>query len=286
MLAVLVALPAAALADAPAAHAPHAPRTLRVCADPNNYPFTRERGDGFENRIAAVLAKELGARVEYTWHAQRRGFFRETLKAKTCDVVLGVPVGLGMARTTRPYYRSSYVFVTRRDRKLGDLRSLDDPRLKTLTIGVPLAGDDGNNPPPEHALARRGIVDNVRGFSLYGDYREDAPPAALVRAVERGDVDVAIAWGPLAGAFAKRAHDLRVTPIAEASDDGVPLAFAIALGVRKPDSALAAELDRALAARAAEIDAILDAYGVPRLPIDPGDAGDARDARAGKEPAR
>lgn len=244
------------------------PRTLRVCADPNNYPFTRQQRDGFENRIAALIATDLGATVEYTWHAQRRGFFRETLKARTCDVVMGVPVGLGMARTTRPYYRSGYVFVTRAARALR-LRSLDDPRLRTLTIGVPLVGDDGANPPPEHALARRGIVDNVRGYSLFGDYTHDAPPAELVRAVAKGDVDVAIVWGPLAGAFAKQSDvPLEVTPIAEAADDGVPLAFDIAIGVRKPDEALAAELDRALAAHAQEIDAILDQYGVPRLPAE------------------
>jgi mxaJ protein len=235
-------------------------RTLRVCADPNNYPFSRADGRGFENEIANVIAKELGATVAYTWHAQRRGFFRETLKAKACDVVIGVPVGLGMARTTKPYYRSSYVFVTRP--KL-TIASLDDPRLRSLEIGVPMVGDDGANPPPEHALARRGIVDNVRGYSVYGDYRDDAPPADLIRAVADGEIDVAIVWGPLAGAFAKAQH-LRVTPIAQADDDGVPLAFDIAVGVRKKDEALAAELDRALAAHRREIDAILDRYGVPR----------------------
>jgi mxaJ protein len=255
------------LTIAPASGYSYPSRTLRVCADPNNYPFSTERGDGFENRIAQVLARELGATVEYTWWAQRRGFFRMTLKAKKCDVVLGVPVGLEMTRTTRPYYRSAYAFVTRADRKLR-LRSLDDPRLAHLKIGVQLIGDDGVNTPPAHALARRGIVDNVVGYSVFGDYAADSPPAEIVRAVERGDVDVAIVWGPLAGAFARRSKGaLRVTPLTQADDAGLPLAFDLAIGVRHPDQALADELDRALVARRREIDKILDAYGVPRLPL-------------------
>jgi mxaJ protein len=240
-----------------------APPVLRVCADPNALPFSNARGEGFENRLARMIAHDLGAQLEYTWWAQRRGFVRNTLKAGKCDVVMGVPADLGMVQATTPYYRSSYAFVTRADRDL-DIRSLDDPRLATLRIGVPLVGDDGANPPPVHALARRGIVDNVVGYMVYGDYAKDSPIEDLPRAVAAGDVDVGIAWGPVAGAFANTSPvPLRVTPIAEAEDAGLPMAFDIAMGVRHGDDATARTLDLELDRRHAEITAILRDAGVP-----------------------
>lgn len=122
-------------------------RELRVCADPNNLPFSNSAEAGFENRLAAMVAEHFGLQVSYTWWAQRRGFIRNTLKAGKCDVVMGVPSGYDLVETTKPYYRSSYVFVTRQDQHL-DLSSLLDPRLHHLAIGVHLIGDDGNNPPP------------------------------------------------------------------------------------------------------------------------------------------
>jgi mxaJ protein len=241
-------------------------RVLRVCADPNNLPFTNDRGEGFENRVAEVLAREVGARVEYTWWAQRRGFVRHTLGAGACDVVLGVPVDAGAVLTTRPYYRSTYVFLSRRE---GGMRisSFDDPRLRTLRVGVQLIGNDYTNTPPAHALARRGIVDNVAGYTVYGDYAEANPPARIVEAVARGDVDVAVVWGPLGGYFAPRqAIALDIVAVTPARDTPtLPFVFAIAAGVRKSDRALRDELDAALARRQPEIDAILAAYGVPRV---------------------
>jgi mxaJ protein len=257
------------LAAAVSAQATASPtRTLRVCADPNNAPFSSDETPGFENEIADVLAAELDARVEYTWWALRRGFFKNTLRAGSCDVVIGVPVGLGMVRTTAPYYRSSYVFVTRADRKL-DLTSLDDPRLAKLKVGVQIVGDDGASSPPAHALARRGITNNVRGFSPYADYRERDPMAAIIRAVAEGEIDVAIAWGPLAGGYARASKTkLVIRPVAQHDDAGLPLTFAIAIGVRKDDTALAAELDKALLARRRDIDKILERWHVPRLPIE------------------
>jgi mxaJ protein len=240
-------------------------RVLRVCSDPNNLPFSNDRGEGFENRLAELLARELDARVEYTFWAQRRGFLRNTLSAERCDVVMGVPSALEQVATTRPYYRSTYVFVSRRDRKL-DITTLDDPRLRELTIGVPLIGDDYANTPPAHALARRGIVQNLRGYSVYGDYSQDNPPAELVKAVARGDVDLAIAWGPLAGFFAKQsATRLTLRPVRGEQQQDQPLSFAIAVGVRKRDSELRNELDAALARRAREVRALLERYGVPRV---------------------
>ena len=240
-------------------------RTLRVCADPNNLPFSNRAGEGFENKIAERLAASLGADLEYTWWAQRRGFVRNTLKAGLCDVVMGVPSSVDALAHTLPYYRSTYVFVTPAGR--GPIRSFDDPALRRLRIGIPLIGDDGANPPPEHALARRGIIDNVVGYGVYGDYVEADPPLEPLRALARGELDVAAVWGPLAGYFARKHPDrLVVTPVQPQVDAGVPFVFDIALGVRRGprDEELRRELDRALRSERAAIETILVPYGVPR----------------------
>ena len=255
----------AALAGA--APAP-APRELRVCADPNNLPFTNQRGEGFENRIAELVARDLHAQVRYTWWAQRRGFFRNTLNASLCDVVMGVPSDFELARPTAPYYRSSYVFVTRRDRGL-HITSLDDSVLRRVRIGVQLIGNDYMNTPPAHALSRRGIVANVVGYTVYGDYSRPNPPARIIEAVARGEVDVAIVWGPLGGYFASReAVPLSLTPVTpEMEPPGIPLAYSISMGVRKGADSLRRELDQVIARRQPEINRILDSYGVPRRPL-------------------
>jgi mxaJ protein len=252
-------------------------KELRVCADPNNLPFSNERLEGFENKIAALLARDLGERVSYTWWAQRRGFFRNTVKAGLCDVVLGVPTGLEMVAPTRPYYRSTYVFVYRADRGI-DVRSFDDPALKSLKVGVQLAGDDYANTPPAHALSRRGIVANVVGFTLYGDYAFANPPARIVEAVARGDIDVAVVWGPLAGYFAPRQRaPLRVVPVSPSIDlPFLPFVFDIAVGVRRGDDELKNAIDNFLERRRPEIDAILDAYHVPRVDSAAAAYGDGR----------
>jgi quinoprotein dehydrogenase-associated probable ABC transporter substrate-binding protein len=258
-----VALCAAALPLARATVPPPERPALRVCADPNNLPFSNRRGEGFENRIAELLARDMGLPLEYTWWPQRRGFIRNTLNAGRCDLVTGVPAGFDPVRTTRPYYRSTYVFVTRRDRGLR-IRSLDDPVLHRVKVGIHLIGDDYANPPPAEALARRGIIRNVVGYSIYGDYSRPDPPADLVRAVAKGDVDVAIVWGPLAGYFARHVSTpLDLTPVKPAVDGALPFVFEIAMGVRRGDSAAAARLERELARRRPEIRKILRAYGVP-----------------------
>jgi mxaJ protein len=253
----------AALVAAGACH--REPRLLRVCADPNNLPFSDRDRQGFENRLADLIAADRGARVEYTWWAQRRGFIRNTLSAGACDVVMGVPEGYELARTTKPYYRSTYVFAARKDRALG-LGSLDDPRLRGLRIGVQMIGDDFANTPPAHALSRRGLVKNVVGYSVFGNYVRPSPLGDIVRAVDRGDVDAAVVWGPAAGYFARQAeHPFELTPVSPAADGPLPFTFAIAMGVRRADTALAAELDDVIARRHADIERILDDYGVPRV---------------------
>lgn len=242
-------------------------RVLRVAADPNNLPFSNERGEGFENRIAELVAKELGARLEYFWRAQRRGFFRETINEGRADLVIGVPAGMDAVWTTRPYYRSSYVFVQRKDAGAA-VETLDDRRLREITIGVQMVGDDFHNTPPAHALSRRGMVANVRGYSLYGDYTLESPPAEVVRAVARGEVDLAIAWGPMAGFFARRQKvPLEVRVVRPERDGPLPFTYAIAMGVKRGNRELREALEKVIATRAREIDAILEEFGVPRLPI-------------------
>jgi mxaJ protein len=240
-------------------------RELRVCADPNNRPFSAQDGSGMENKIAELIGQELGAEVIYTWFAQRRGFLRNTLNARKCDLVPGIPAKMEMLRTTQPYYRSGYVFV--RKESTPKIESLDDPTLKSLKIGVQLIGNDATNTPPVHALAHRGIVENVRGFMVYGDYESPDPASPIVEAVANGDVDLAIVWGPPAGYFSARQKvKLAIDPVPPSTRDGdPPMRFDIAMGVRKGDTALAAEIDGALSARRADIDAILGAYHVPRF---------------------
>ena len=236
---------------------------LRVCADPNNLPFSNRDGKGFENKIAEVIAGEMHLPVEYTWWAQRRGFFRNTLRAGECDVVIGVPASFELAATTRPYYRSSYVFVTRTDRKI-DIRSLDDPKLRELKIGVQLIGDDGANTPPVHALNRRGMVDNIKGYTVYGDYTQESPPSQILNAVENGEVDIGIVWGPLAG-FHARKRGLVLTPVSPEIDlPYLPFVYDISVGVRRGEDELLWKIDRILESRRTEIEKILDDYHVPR----------------------
>lgn len=239
---------------------------LRVCADPNNLPFSNQKGEGFENRIAELVAEELDAEVSYTWWAQRRGFIRNTLNAGACDVVIGVPAGYELVATTAAYYRSAYVYVYRADQGL-DLRSIQDPRLRELRIGVHLIGDDGANPPPAHALGAQGIVDNVFGYMIYGDYREPNPPARVIDAVAAGELDVAAVWGPFGGYFAKHAPvPLAAVPITDTADFApLRFEFGMAMGVRKDDHALLEELNGIIERRREDIHALLDEYGVPRV---------------------
>jgi len=239
---------------------------LRVCADPNNLPFSNDRREGFENALAELVGRDLHRTVQYAWWPQRRGFVRQTLRAGTCDVIMGVPSSFELAQTTRPYYRSTYVFVTRRRDRL-HLQSFDDPRLKRLRIGLHVIGDDYNNVPPAQALAARGIVGNIAGYSIYGDYRLPDPPRTLIDAVARGDVDVAIAWGPLAGYFARRESvPLELTPVNPQIDlPFLPMVFDIAMAVRRGDTELRDQLESVISRRKAAIHALLVRYGVPLL---------------------
>jgi quinoprotein dehydrogenase-associated probable ABC transporter substrate-binding protein len=255
------ALLCAALAIAPPAGAAQQ-RELRVCADPDNLPYSHRDRTGFEDRIAALLAEELGAQLRYAWQPLKRGFVRKTLGAGLCDVLIGVPADFERVLTTRPYYRSSYVFVYRAG-AAGTIDSFTDPRLNAGRIGIQLVNDDLDATPPGYALARSGIVDNVVGYNVYGE-----GPAAerIIDALAAGRLDVALVWGPQAGYFAHRAAaPLAVTIAHRPQDMDVPrFEFDIALGVRRGDRALRDELDALLGRLRGRIDEILAAYDVPR----------------------
>jgi mxaJ protein len=240
-------------------------RELRVCADPDNLPFSNRAGEGFENRIAEVVAADLGASVRYAWHPQRKGFVRQTLKAGVCDLVIGVPAGYEPMLTTSPYYRSSYVFVYAKDRSL-DLRSFDDSLLRDLRIGLHAFGDDGANSPAAHALAQRGIVGNLIGFTILDT--NDSPSGAIIDAVARGEIDVAIVWGPFAGYFARQQSvPLALVPVAAVGESApMPFVYDIAMGVRRGDLTLKAEIESVLARRHGEIRQVLDDFRVPLVP--------------------
>jgi mxaJ protein len=239
--------------------------TLRVCSDPNNLPFSNARGEGFENKIAQLVASDLHEKLQYTWWAQRRGYLRNTITANKCDVWIGVPSGLGPLLTTQPYYRSTYVFMTRTSDPIR-VTSFNDPVLRRVRVGVQLVGDDGANTPPAHALSRRHIIRNVRGYHLEADYRRPNPPARIVDALADSEIDVAVVWGPMAGYFATREPvPLRMTPVSPQVDlPFLPFVFDIAMGARRSDSLLVRRLDSVIVRRRPEIDRILASYGVPR----------------------
>lgn len=251
---VLLALSSVALASG----------TLRVCADPNNLPFSDHYQQGFENKLAELVAHDLGMKVEYTWEPQRTTFLKRTLFANKCDVVMNVPSGLAAVSTTQPYFTSTYVFVTRKD-KNATLHSLDDAALRKERIGVHIIGDEYNSLPPAQALAKRGITRNVVGYSIYGTLSDVNPPAQLISAVANSDVDVAIAWGPLAGYFAPKASaPLRIVPVcSDVPDRFTPMVFSFAMAVRKGDVALLQKLNAVLDHRSQEIHRLLASYGVP-----------------------
>ena len=233
--------------------------TLRVCADPNNLPFSDNRHEGFENKIAQVLARDIGAQVTFEWQRVGRGFLRNVLNKGACDLLLGVPVGMRGLLVTEPYYRSTYVFVTRSAEP--QINSFDDPKLKSKTIGVQMLEED--YAPPGRALARRGLSNNIRAFDM------DEDPGAIVAAVAHRNVDLAVVWGPLAGYYAARyGNQLHLTSVApEIDPPQLPFTYSIAVGVRKNAPELYQQVNAAMERDAEKIQQILHSYHVPMLPV-------------------
>lgn len=238
---------------------------LRVCSDPDNMPFSNERSEGYENKIAQLVATDLGDSLVNVWWPHRRGFVRSTIRAGLCDLIIGVPKGFDPVLTTKPYFRSTYYFVYRRDRNL-NIQSLDDTVLRHLKIGVNLIGYDYTNTPPAHAMSARGVVGNLIGF--YSFFNEAADrPSDIVDAVAKDSIDVAIVWGPMAGYFAKR-EPVPLTLVALPDSDpksGMPFAFDITMAVRRSNKAFGAQIDSLLDRRRGDIRSILAEYDVPTI---------------------
>lgn len=241
-----------------------AQRELRVCAEPNNLPFSNQKLEGLENKLADLIAADLHATVKYAWFRQRRGYVRRTLKANECDMLLGIPTAAEMVLPTKPYYQSTYVFVYREEDKL-QLQSFDDPVLRQLRIGLHAIGDDGANPPPVHALAHRGIVNRVVGFSMFDVDTVKNPQGRIIEAVANGDIDVAIVWGPFGGYFAKQQKvALAVVPVSPSVEPpGIPFTYDISIAVRPDDVALKTELDGVLDRRRRDVEKLLEDFGIP-----------------------
>jgi len=236
---------------------------LRVCADPNNLPFSNQAGNGLENHLASLIAKDLNAELSYTWWSETKSFVKNSLGENLCDVIMGVPSTLGSVLTTRPYYRSTYVFVARSDRAL-DITSLTDPRLEKLRIGIHVVGDD--YAPPAHLLARLGLGKQIVGYSLFGLYGESNPASQVIDAVTKGDVDIAVVWGPFAGYFARQqGAPLTITPVSPQMFLAIPFTYSISAAVREGDDVLRGEIQNALDRECKAINALLIEYGIPQV---------------------
>ena len=236
------------------------PKTLRVCADPNNLPFSNDKGEGFENKIAEFLAKKLGKDLAYTYYPGATGFVRNTLNAHLCDVILGMPQGNDLVQTTNPYYRTTYAIVTRAGSELDGVKTLDDPRLKEKPHRIGLVA----NTPPGNVLAMNGLMASVKPYALMVDTRVESSGAAMMHDLEKGEIDVALLWGPIAGYYAKQSSvKLNVTPLPETP--GARMAFRIGFGVRHSDQNWKRELNTLIAQNKIELERILRDFEVPLL---------------------
>ncbi|MEA2840032.1 MAG: hypothetical protein QOF41_1362 [Methylobacteriaceae bacterium] len=235
------------------------PKVLRVCADPRNLPFSNEAGEGFENKLAEMLAQKLGKTLAYTYYPGATGFVRNTLNAHKCDVIMGYPQGDDLVQPTNPYYRTAYVLIARKDAGLDGIESLEDPRLRGKKIGI-IAGT-----PPATNLAVHGLLPSIRSYPLVIDTRFDSSTDKMFKDLQAGGIDVAILWGPIGGYFAKQSKlDLEVVPLVK-EKSGPRMAYRIAMGVRHSDQSWKRELSRFISENRREIEQLLASYGVPLL---------------------
>ncbi len=236
---------------------------LRVCADPNNLPFSNQSEQGFENALAQLVAHHLGRSLHYVWTPQRGRYLKKTLNAGRCDLFMGIASAMQGLQTTEPYYRSIYSFVFRKDLQPA-IRSFDDPSLRKAKIGIHVMQNDDEAAPPARALVSRGLLGNISWYKMFPNFTRPNPSFGLMEAVERKDVDVAVAWGPLAGYYARHAATpLAVVPAPSQIDRSIPLAFDISMGVRVGETRLLKQLNALIRRREPEIRQLLERYGVP-----------------------
>ena len=232
---------------------------FRACADPRNLPFSNEAGEGFENKIADMFAKKLGKGLAYTFYPGATGFIRNTLNARRCDVVMGIALGDDVVQPTNPYYRTAYVATYAKGGPMADLDSLSDPRLKTAKIGV-IAGT-----PPVNYLAVNGLLGHIKSYALVVDTRFESPNAEMMDDLDKGVIDVALMWGPIAGYYAgKTKTAMALVPLIKETG-GPKLVYRIAMGVRHSDQNWKRDLNKMISEQRSQMDAILQSYGVPLL---------------------
>jgi len=235
------------------------PKVLRVCADPHNMPFSTEKGEGFENKLAELFASKLGKGLTYSFYPQATGFVRNTLAAHRCDVIMGVPQGDDLIQVTNPYYRTAYALVFKPGRGLDGVETMADPRLKGRRIGVVAGTPPGNN------MAANGLMANAKPYPLVVDTRIDSSAEAMMRDLETGDIDAGILWGPMAGYYARQATSATaVVPLVKETA-GPRLAYRIGMGVRFSDQDWKRLLNRMIADNQPAINALLLSFGVPLL---------------------
>ena len=235
------------------------PKVLRVCADPRNMPFSNEKGEGFENKVAALFAERLQKNLEYAYYPGATGFVRNTLGAHRCDVILGFPQGDDLAQGTNPYYRTAYALIAKQGSGLDGVTTLKDERLKGKHIGI-VAGT-----PPATNMAVNGLMANARPYALMIDTRLDSSAEAMIKDLTSGQIDAGILWGPMAGFYAKTANPpLHVTPLVKETT-GPRLAYRIGMGVRPADQNWKRLLNRLIQENQPAINKILLDFGVPLL---------------------
>ena len=235
------------------------PKVFSVCADPHNMPFSTDKGEGFENKLAELFANKLGKGIAYAWYPQATGFVRNTLAAHRCDVIMGAPQGDDMVQVTNPYYRTAYALVFKQGQGLEGVNTLEDPRLKSKRIGIVAGTPPGNN------MATNGLMANAKPYPLVVDTRVDSSAEAMMRDLEAGDIDVGVLWGPMAGYYAQQARSpMTVVPLVKETT-GPRLAYRIAMGVRFADQDWKRLLNRMIADNQPAINKLLLSYGVPLL---------------------
>ncbi|MGQ0443482.1 MAG: quinoprotein dehydrogenase-associated putative ABC transporter substrate-binding protein [Methylophilaceae bacterium] len=239
---------------------------FKVCADPDNMPYSNSKQEGFEDKIAALLAKDLGKPLTYTYAYNRQGFLRNTINAQRCDVIIGVPPDYDALRTSKPYYRAGHVFVWRKESGY-NITNWDSPDLKKAVIGV-VGQSPATIPMDDH-----GLIANARPYRMQRDL--NLPPSYLIDDLVKGEIDVAVAWGPIGGYFAKQAKiPLEVVSIPEYENENVKGKefWNISVGVRKKDKERLALIQGALDRNQDKILKILDEYGIPHVPVVEGDS--------------
>lgn len=235
-------------------------KTLRVCSDPANMPFSNEKGEGFENKIAEVIADELKVPVEYTWFPQSTGFVRQTLFSKRCDVIIGYAQGDELVLNTNAYYRSTYALVTKPGSPLAGLADLSDPKFKGKKLGIVA------NTPPSYLMAKHGLMGTAKPYPLMVDRRFESPLQDMAKDVRSGEIDAGVMWGPYAGFLASQGGEkLVVTPIAQDKELSTKMSYGVTLGVRLSDNDWKKQLNQILRKRQGDIDKVLLDYGVPVL---------------------